>query len=170
MLSMELQPISYEEKSVLQHIMELYQYDMSEFEDNIHVNAHGLYGYKYIDNYWTEEGRFAFFVKVDGQIAGFALIREHEPLPDGTPNYSVAEYFIMRAYRKMGVGYWTAQQIFSKFQGKWSLSYLKRNVVSELFWRKVIGDCSQGEITETISRGLPTFEFYTTGRPKEALK
>ncbi|WP_028549328.1 GNAT family N-acetyltransferase [Paenibacillus sp. UNC451MF] len=161
MTIMELEPISYEEKSVLRHIMELYQYDMSEFEDNIDVNSYGLYGYKYIDNYWTEEGRSAYFVKVEGKIAGFALVREHEPLPDGTPCYSIAEFFIMRAYRKKGIGYQTAQQIFSKFQGRWSLSYLKRNVVSERFWRKVIGECSYGEITETEHQELPSFTFYT---------
>ncbi|MBE1443174.1 GNAT family N-acetyltransferase [Paenibacillus sp. OAS669] len=161
MLNLQLLPVSYEEKSVLRHIMELYQYDMSEFEDNVDVNSHGLYDYKYIDNYWTEEGRFAFFVKVDGKMAGFALIREHEPLADGTPCYSMAEFFIMRAYRKKGIGFRAAQQIFAHFQGKWSLSYLPRNTVSEKFWRKVIGSCSQGERTETIFRGLPTFEFFT---------
>lgn len=166
MVSMELKPITYEEKSVLQHIMELFQYDMSEFEDNIHVNSHGLYGYKYLDNYWTEEGRFAFFVKVDGHIVGFALLREHEPLQEGIKTYSMAEFFIMRAYRNKRVGYRAAEQLFSMFQGKWSLSYLERNVVSERFWRKVIGSCSQGEIMESVQRGLPTFEFYTFERPE----
>ncbi len=36
----------------------------------------GLYDYMYLDHYWTEEGRHPFFIRVDGKLAGFALVRE----------------------------------------------------------------------------------------------
>ena len=33
-----------------------------------------MHGYSYLDSYWTEEGRWAFFLKVDGKLAGFAMV------------------------------------------------------------------------------------------------
>ena len=55
---MELLKVSYEQKTVLRNLMELYQYDMSKYEAESEndVNEYGLYDYKYLDHYWTEEG------------------------------------------------------------------------------------------------------------------
>ena len=39
------------------------------------VNDDGAYGYRYLDHYWTEEGRYAYFIKVSGKLAGFVMIR-----------------------------------------------------------------------------------------------
>jgi len=54
-----------------------------------------LYDYKYLDHYWTEEGRQPFVIRVDGKLAGFVLIRMM-----GTNEHSqsipVAEFFVMK--------------------------------------------------------------------------
>ena len=71
-MKVELVEIQETEKSVLRHLMELYAYDFSEY-DNADVNQHGLYGYTYFDYYWTENTRNPFFIKVDGKLAGFCI-------------------------------------------------------------------------------------------------
>ena len=65
---MELLKVSYEQKTVLRNLMELYQYDMSKYEAESEndVNEYGLYDYKYLDHYWTEEGRYPYFVIQSG--------------------------------------------------------------------------------------------------------
>jgi predicted acetyltransferase len=75
----ELIKVSYQKKAVLRNLMELYQYDTSEYEDDSDndVNEFGQYDYKYLDNYWTEEGRHPFFVIKSGKLAGFVLVRDH---------------------------------------------------------------------------------------------
>ncbi|MCP4712667.1 MAG: GNAT family N-acetyltransferase, partial [Planctomycetes bacterium] len=100
---MELIQVPEEEKSVLLQLLELYAYDFSEFDDN-DVNEHGLYGYTYFDYYWTEEGRVPFFIRVDGKLAGFVLVNEYCYLVKEPGTKSIAEFFVMRKYRRQGIG------------------------------------------------------------------
>jgi hypothetical protein len=46
-----------EDKAIVQHLIVLYQYDFSEF-DGMDVDPHGLYGYDYLDNYWTQPSHY----------------------------------------------------------------------------------------------------------------
>ena len=60
-MKVELVEATYDQKPVLRKLMEFYQYDFSEYE-HTDVNAHGEFGYKYLDNYWTEPDRTPLFV------------------------------------------------------------------------------------------------------------
>ena len=94
-MKIELVRINESNKAVLRQLMELYLYDFSEF-DHEDVNEHGVYGYRYLDHYWTEAGRHPFFIQVDDQLAGFVLIRRLTP-PDETPVImAISEFFVMR--------------------------------------------------------------------------
>lgn len=160
-MAIHLEKVSFDEKFILRNLMELYLYDTSEFEEDFDVNPYGLFGYKYLDHYWTEEGRHAFFIKVEGKLAGFVLIRELEVLSDGTVKYSIAEFFVLRAYRRKGIGRQAVQQIWDMFSGKWSVSYLKKNKAAESFWRKIIAERTNGNFSETTYRDMPTLLFNT---------
>lgn len=70
MRKIEVIEVDEKQKSILAHLIELYEYDFSEFNDR-DVNEFGLYGYKYLDHYWTDTDRHPFFVVVDGSYAGF---------------------------------------------------------------------------------------------------
>ena len=72
-MNIEIVQVEEEQREILAHLIELYEYDFSEFE-NSDVNAYGLYGYSYLDYYWTEKGRYAYFIKADGKLAGFAMV------------------------------------------------------------------------------------------------
>ena len=135
-----------EDKLILRNLMQLYQYDFSKF-DGADVDAHGLYNYNYLDNYWIEEERFPFLIRVDGAIAGFVLVRKLPPL-DGDELHSLAEFFIMRKYRRRGVGHQAAHCIFDRFQTKWYVAQEAENLPSQLFWRRVIGQYTNGEYVE----------------------
>jgi predicted acetyltransferase len=159
--NLQIQRVSYDEKSILQNLMELYQYETSPYEDegSGSVNEYGLFGYKYLDHYWTEEGRYPYFIRVSGKLAGFVLVRELETLQDGITKRSIAEFFVMRRYQAQGIGRNVARQIFDMFAGKWSVSHLGRNVAASRFWRNVISEYTDGEYGETIYAGNPAFEF-----------
>ena len=62
-MEIKLQLISFEHKNVLRNLMELCQHDYSEFSGD-DINEHGLFDYRYLDNYWTESGRYPFFIRV----------------------------------------------------------------------------------------------------------
>lgn len=140
-----------EEKSVLRNLMELYNYDFTEFDPE-DVNEHGLYGYKYFDHYWTDEGRYPFLVRVDGKYAGFALVRVIEFGYD-IYTFSMAEFFVMKKYRKTGVGKYIAMELFNKFKGKWKVAVIEENKPAQLFWRKVVQEYTGGKFEEVREEG-----------------
>lgn len=136
----------FEDKLILRNLLELYQHDHSEF-DGDDVNSYGRYGYRYLDHYWTEPGRFAFIINIAGNIAGFALVRQH-PSIDKLNTYSMAEFFVMRKYRGRGVGQKVAQSLFDRFPGRWQVRQAPRNLPAQAFWRKIIGAYTQNDFEE----------------------
>lgn len=145
-MDVKITPASIEEKPILRHLLELYQYDFSEY-DGADVDPHGLYGYKYLDHYWTEPERHPFLLRVSGKLAGFVLVRQVGE-QDGLPVHAIAEFFVMRKYRRQGVGRKAAFYIFDMFPGMWSVSQEAENVPAQKFWRKVIGEYTGGAYTE----------------------
>lgn len=71
-MDIKIVPIEEKDKQILANLLELYEYDFSEFS-NSDLDENGRYGYKYLDNYWQEENRHPFFIKVDDKLAGFVL-------------------------------------------------------------------------------------------------
>ncbi|MDF2723156.1 MAG: acetyltransferase [Paenibacillus sp.] len=138
-MNIEFRLAAYDEKTILRNLLELAQYDYSEF-DGYDVNDHGVYGYKFLDHYWTDPQRYPFIVKADGKLAGFALVRVCDHLADGTPVYSIAEFCILRKYRGQGVGQEVARRIFAMFPGSWSLWTCANNNIARTFWKKVTAD------------------------------
>ncbi len=141
----ELVPASVEDKLIIANLLQLYLYDFSEFAGWA-INEHGLYGYRYLDHYWTEPGRYPFLVRVDGELAGFALVRTLAR--GGRQENHIAEFFVMRKFRRTGVGEAAARQLFDRFPGSWSVSQLDQNVAAQRFWRRVIGCYTRGSYTE----------------------
>lgn len=129
-MTIEVVTASDTDKSVLRRLVELYLYDLSEFTD-ADVDQHGEFGYRYLDHYWTEEDRAAFLLRVDGHWAGFALVRP------GTPT-DMAEFFIMKKYRRRGIGRQGATEMFKRFPGPWQVRQLLTNPAARSFWRAVI--------------------------------
>ncbi|WP_136605433.1 GNAT family N-acetyltransferase [Paenibacillus dokdonensis] len=135
--------VQEDQKSILRQLIELYEYDFSEYNDQ-DVNDYGVYGYKYLDHYWTDENRYPFFVKIDNNYAGFVLINSHSYLYKDDNTKSVAEFFIMRKYRRTGNGKKVAIKIFDMFRGHWEVLQHGNNGPSKSFWKGVIEEYTKG--------------------------
>ena len=141
-MDFQMVPVSEDEKEILRNLLEKYNYEFSQY-DQCDVNPLGLYGYSYLDNYWTEKGRWAFFLKVDDKLAGFAMVIDYPEA--GKTDYNMAEFFVMLKYRRCGLGKWAAFQLFDKFQGTWQLKRHPKNLPSVGFWDHVIGEYTGGD-------------------------
>jgi predicted acetyltransferase len=142
-----ISPATLNDKSLIQRLMELYQYDFSETEGN-DLDQHGYFGYSYLDYYWVEKGRHPFLVHVNGKIAGFVLVNNRTYVQGN--NLSIAEFFIMRKYRKQGIGKIVAFQVFDRFLEKWEIQETETNIGAQQFWRKVVAAYTDGQYTEVI--------------------
>lgn len=82
---------------------------------------------------------------VDGSYAGFVLVNSYSNLQKSDPVKSIAEFFVMRKYRRKGIGEEAARQIFDKFKGNWEVLQHGNNDPSKYFWKKVIEEYTKGD-------------------------
>lgn len=143
-MKIELVEADIEQKSILRQLIELYEYDFSEYNDE-DVNEHGLYGYKYLDHYWTDEGRHPFFIRIDGKYAGFVLVNSFCYAWHDKDAKSIAEFFVMRKYRNKGVGKHAAKLVFDKFHTYWEVLQHPDNTPSHAFWLSVVQEYTNGK-------------------------
>lgn len=142
-MEITLQRMPVEEKALLVRLMELYSYEFSEFSRD-DINEYGYYGYAHIDDYWNEEGRFPYLIRVDGKIAGFALVCPWCNYRKEANARCIGEFFVMLKYRRMGVGKQVAMRLFDRHPGKWEVCYWKNNVPASLFWKNVVEEYTKG--------------------------
>jgi predicted acetyltransferase len=151
-------PVSENKKEILRNLLEKYDYEFSQYNKR-EVNDLGLFGYKYLDHYWTEERRWAYFIYVDDKLAGFAMINDFPEAKEET-DYTMAEFFVLYKYRRMGIGKFAAHSLFDKFKGKWQLKRHPHNLDSVYFWDKVIAEYTNGNFR--LKKSYPDSE-YTDG-------
>jgi predicted acetyltransferase len=129
-----------EETDVVRHLLELYAHDFSEFT-GADVGADGRFGYPYLDLYWTEPERRPFLFRVDGHWAGFALVRTGAP-------HDMAEFFVLRKYRRGGIGVAAARAVFARIPGAWQVRQMHANAGATAFWRRAIPYEYREEVVE----------------------
>jgi predicted acetyltransferase len=125
------------DEPVLANLLELYAHDMSEAVD-VQLQPDGRFGYPELPLYWREEGRIPFLVKVDGHLAGFALISSGSRITGDPAVWDVTEFFVARGYRKRGIGAAAAHEIWRRVPGGWEVRVLERNRPAPAFWAAAI--------------------------------
>jgi predicted acetyltransferase len=138
-----LKQIDLEEREILSNMLEKYDYEFSQY-DNRDVNKLGLFGYKYLDYYWTEESRWAYFIIVDGKLAGFVMVNDLPEAEDRETDFQIAEFFVMYKYRRLGVGKQAFFKVLDMHKGRWQLKVHPKNVTSVHFWTKVVNKYTKG--------------------------
>ena len=136
-MEIALQRMDIEEKLLLVRLMELYNYEFSIYS-NEDINEYGHYGYGHIDDYWEEDGRFPYLIRVDGKIAGFALICPHCDYRKEEGARCIGEFFVMLKYRRRGIGRKAATQLFDMHRGLWEVCCWTNNLPASKFWEKVV--------------------------------
>ncbi|AXK46511.1 GNAT family N-acetyltransferase [Brachybacterium saurashtrense] len=119
-----------EDFALLARLLQLYLHDFSE-HTGWDVDEHGLFHYAWLDAYRHEAGRHAYVFRVGGPTAGFALVREAERI-------HMAEFFVLRKYRRAGVGLAAARLLLEAHVGPWSITQLATNPEATSFWRRAI--------------------------------
>ncbi len=160
-MNVEIKEVSIDEKEVLRNLLEKYDYEFSQWNKR-DVNKLGLYGYDYLDYYWAEDKRHAFFIMVDGKLAGFIMVNDYPEACEPT-DYCLSEFFVMYKYRRMGVGSIAARGVLDLFRGKWQLKRHPHNIPSVHFWDKFILEYTKGKYRLVKSYPGAEYEDGTAG-------
>lgn len=86
--------------------------------------------------------------------AGFAMVARGGPAP-GRPavDFRMAEFFIARAQRRLGVGRTAVPLILDRFAGRWEIVEYQRNPGAVEFWRRVVSLYTRGDYQERVANG-----------------
>src|SRR2546427_12569222 len=137
-MNVEVGEARREDTPVLRRLMQLYLYDLGTI-DGWDIGDDGLYGIEArIEGFWTDPNRRSFLVRVDGKLAGFALVRDGAHFAgDGTRE--ISEFLILRRYRRRGAGGRAARPVFASFPGRGGGTEPGGNVRGRAFGRGGMG-------------------------------
>jgi len=146
-----LTPVQESQKQIITNLIQLYKYDFSEFAEigsrYGEVGPDGRFTYEGLDSYWREDGWVPLTVEADGRLAGLVLVNRWSAL-SRLVDHSVAEFFVLRKYRRIGVGSRAARILFGRWPGRWEVAVARYNKPALSFWRKAIRAAIDGPVEE----------------------
>lgn len=137
------------DSTLLANLLVLYIHDLSDVFPDVELGADGRFGYPRLPLYWSEpERRFPFLICCDERVAGFALATRGSPVVSDPSVLDVAEFFVMRRYRRAGVGRAAAFLLWNRIAGDWIVRVAEANRRALQFWRSVAREYGGPEMTE----------------------
>lgn len=148
-----LQRATQADSTLLANLLELYIHDLSE-AFAIEVGADGRFGYDRLSTYWTEpDRRFPYVIRHGAAIAGFALACVGSPQHEDPAVLDVAEFFVLRRHRRLGVGQQAAHLLWDTLPGNWIVRVSTGNSRGLAFWPAAIEAYTQGDWTVRSAAG-----------------
>lgn len=150
-----------DEQHVVGNMFTAYFYDLSQYDDHMQINAHGLPVWVLGDeeradaprtheecrrfNWWVRDTCELYVVRADGRPAGFVIIcaAPAEHMPAGI-DYELMDFYIAPKYRRQGLGRQAARLAFDLHRGAWVLYQLERNAPARAFWQRLVGEYTGG--------------------------
>jgi predicted acetyltransferase len=130
---------------IVRNLFDLYVHDLSGYA-GIDIGEDGKFAPPAsLSLYWSDADRHPFLIRADGRVAGFALVRKIGPA-----THDVGEFFVLRRYRRFGVGREAACRLFDRFKGGWEVRELTANTPAQEFWRRIIADYSAGDFQDAL--------------------
>ncbi len=140
---------------LLQNLLELYIHDLSEIFP-VELGPDGRFGYEWLPRYWSEPGmRHAFLIRSGSRVAGFALVTRGSPATDDPADLDVAEFFVLRAARRSGIGRQAAFALWDGLPGQWVVRVSEANRAGLSFWSEIIQAYTGGAFTVTVTPRNP---------------
>lgn len=109
-MNVEIRLATLSDRPALSRMLELYQHDLSDIWDQ-DLDAKGEYGYS-LGRYWQDSACHPFVAVVGGHHAGFALV--DGAVNVGTEGHWMDQFFVLRKYRRQGVGATLATHVFAR--------------------------------------------------------
>jgi len=129
------------QRDTLANLVQLYIHDFSEFlsgQRKLAVGEEGRFAdLLRLDDYWREPDRSVWFIRAGGQLAGFALLNKNSHC-NRPVDFNMGEFFLMRTFRRDGVGARAAVDLIRMHPGQWEIAVSARNPPALAFWPRVI--------------------------------
>jgi predicted acetyltransferase len=145
-LHVEVIPALREHEPILANLLELYSHDFSEFVD-VTLGPDGRFGYRHLPLYWADSNRYPFLIKAGDHLAGFVFVSRGSEVSPDPDVWDMTEFFIVRGFRRLGLGTAIARQIWERFPGRWEVRVIDRNPNATAFWTHAISTFLDNAVT-----------------------
>jgi len=119
-----------------------------------------------IAHWFGDPNTFPLVILKGSEPVGFARVLRiaATAAPSGI-DYRMAEFFVARARRRLGIGQTAVQLILSRFAGRWEITEYLRNADAVSFWRRVVASYTRGTYQERIVNG-EVHQMFDSGRAR----
>ena len=140
-MQIELHPTSIDQLPLIANLYQYYAYESSDWEgEEVETDGRFYVHEPHLRRYWNEPQWSASLILADGFIAGFLLIERSE-LP-GLDALEFADLFILKKYRRQGIGRALAQQVLGDGR-TWLVRFYPQDLVAAAFWRQVLAELAR---------------------------
>ena len=147
-MEFSLERVDPGKRVVLERLLqfELYELDMEPGSDGVIDWGESL------DKFFRDPGCIPLFIAADETTLGFALIKTNRTLkgPDGctdTVMNLLAEFYVLRPWRRKGIGTTAARMVFRAYPGAWVVTTWP-NGPQVAFWRHVMNHIPETDFQE----------------------
>jgi len=132
-------------------------------DDLAPLNATGLFpalgevGHREPDQiarWFGDRNAYPLIILQASEQVGFAMVARGSAHPGQFGiDYRMAEFFVTRTRRRLGIGRTAVPLILNRFAGRWEISEFQRNASAVNFWRRVVAAYTRGKYQERIING-----------------
>ena len=116
--------------------------------------------------WFGDPNAFPLVILKAAEPVGFAMVARAAPsAAKSRVDYRMAEFFIIRTRRRLGIGETAVQLILSRFAGRWEITEYLRNAGAVSFWRRVVAAYTCGRYQERIVNG-EVRQVFESGRKR----
>lgn len=134
--TVSLRPAEPHEKSVVANLIQLYLYDITDALP-FPIGHDGRFDYGLLEQFWQHP----YLIFRGEELAGFALVIDGCPVTGRDDCRFMAEFFVLRAYRRQGAGSRAFAEVQRRHPGAWHLGVIERNRRAAEFWARNLPDC-----------------------------
>lgn len=146
-MTMQLLNVTAGNICVLQNMLELYQYELSDIWPQ-KLDKFGRYGYG-LDEYLSGRDQ-GYLITTEACFAGFAMVSGKSPF--GDCNW-IEQFFILKSMRRQNLGLALAKHCIDSRSGAWKVGVMTENTNAHIFWRAALAAMvGIDKVTETIIR------------------
>ena len=157
----ELLQTGPEHAELVRNLYQFYAYESSDWEqEDVEVDGRFYIHEPHFARYWQTPGWSASLILVDGFIAGFMLIERSE-LP-GIEACELADLFILKKYRRQGVGLAVARQTLCEGDSDWLVRCYPADAPALAFCQAVLADLPRAVQEITLDDEPPRRNFLVT--------
>jgi predicted acetyltransferase len=145
-------------------------------DDLAPLNATGLFpalgevGHREPDQiarWFGDRNAYPLIILQASEQVGFAMVARGSAHPGQFGiDYRMAEFFVTRTRRRLGIGRSAVPLILNRFAGRWEISEFQRNASAVNFWRRVVAAYTRGKYQERIING-EVRQVFSSGVARE---